>query len=202
MDETVKKQRGELKTARIPIKIVPAEKLRKPDWIRIKIGNTEETARFNEIKDTLRLYSTHQQHPTQVDEAHAALGDRGQLVIDGLVWALKQDDVDLKLLVLQLLQEFYADAKRALPARLLAAAAVGARFEHAVRRRVLEPHDQALHRRRLCRHRQPGQADCQGGANDHHAGCGRRNASTAAARELEYTMLSSASVGRALCSTN
>jgi len=57
--DPVKKQRGELKTARIPIKIVPAEKLRKPDWIRIKIGNAEETARFNEIKDTLREHKLH-----------------------------------------------------------------------------------------------------------------------------------------------
>ena len=59
MEETVKKQRGELKTARIPIKIVPAEKLRKPDWIRIKIGSGEEAARFNEIKDTLREHKLH-----------------------------------------------------------------------------------------------------------------------------------------------
>ncbi|GAB4061531.1 lipoyl synthase [Uliginosibacterium sediminicola] len=59
MEEQVKKQRGELKTARIPIKIVPAEKLRKPEWIRIKIGNSEETARFNEIKDTLREHKLH-----------------------------------------------------------------------------------------------------------------------------------------------
>ena len=29
------KQKGELKTARIPIKIVPQEALRKPDWIRV-----------------------------------------------------------------------------------------------------------------------------------------------------------------------
>lgn len=69
-----------------------------------------------EIKDTLLLYSTHQQHPTQVDEAHAALVGFGDLVIDGLLWALQQADIDLKLLALQLLQEFYADAERALPA--------------------------------------------------------------------------------------
>jgi len=57
--DPMKKQRGELKTARIPIKIVPAEKLRKPEWIRIKIGNAEETSRFNEIKDTLREHKLH-----------------------------------------------------------------------------------------------------------------------------------------------
>lgn len=59
MDETARKQRGEAKTARIPIKIVPAEKLRKPEWIRIRLGNQEETARFNEIKDTLREHKLH-----------------------------------------------------------------------------------------------------------------------------------------------
>ncbi|MFM2347791.1 MAG: lipoyl synthase, partial [Pseudomonadota bacterium] len=29
------KQKAEAKTARIPIKIVPAETLKKPDWIRV-----------------------------------------------------------------------------------------------------------------------------------------------------------------------
>lgn len=71
---------------------------------------------LDEIKDTLRLYATHQQHPSQVDEAHATLKGFGDLVIDGLIWALQQDDTDLKLLGLQLLQEHYADAERALPA--------------------------------------------------------------------------------------
>ncbi len=70
----------------------------------------------DEIKDTLWLYSTHENHPTQVDEAYAALKDFGEAVIDGLVWGLQRDDIDLKLLVLVLLQEFYADAKAALPA--------------------------------------------------------------------------------------
>ena len=73
-------------------------------------------ANLVEIKDTLRLYATHQQHPTQVDEAHAALNGFGDQIINGLIWALQQDDIDLKLLALQLLQEHYADAERALPA--------------------------------------------------------------------------------------
>ena len=30
------KQKSESKTARIPIKIVPAERLKKPEWIRVK----------------------------------------------------------------------------------------------------------------------------------------------------------------------
>ena len=71
---------------------------------------------LDEIKDTLWLYATHQQHPTQVDEAHAALKGFGDLVLDGLIWALHQEAVDLKLLVFQLLQEHYTDAERALPA--------------------------------------------------------------------------------------
>ncbi len=71
---------------------------------------------LDEIKDTLRLYATHQQHPTQVDEAYAALKGFGDLVIDGLIWALQQDGIDLKLLALQLLQVHFADAVRALPA--------------------------------------------------------------------------------------
>lgn len=46
------KQKGAQKTARIPIKIIPAEKLRKPDWIRVKAASP--TTRFYEIKDILR----------------------------------------------------------------------------------------------------------------------------------------------------
>lgn len=46
------KQKGSGKTAWIPIKIVPAEKLKKPDWIRVKAGSP--TTRFYEIKDILR----------------------------------------------------------------------------------------------------------------------------------------------------
>ncbi len=74
---------------------------------------------LEEIKDVLRMYSTHEQHPSQVDEAHEALGD-DDLVLDALIWALQQNDIDLKLLALQLLQEHFADAKPAMPAvRLL-----------------------------------------------------------------------------------
>ncbi|MBB5393962.1 lipoyl synthase [Herbaspirillum chlorophenolicum] len=46
------KQKGAGKTAWIPIKIVAAEKLKKPDWIRVKAGSP--TTRFYEIKDILR----------------------------------------------------------------------------------------------------------------------------------------------------
>jgi lipoic acid synthetase len=50
------KQRGAEKTDRIPIKIVPAERLRKPDWIRVRLGNGE---RFAEIKQILRAHQLH-----------------------------------------------------------------------------------------------------------------------------------------------
>jgi len=46
------KQKGASKTARIPIKIVPFEKLAKPDWIRVKAASPN--TRFYEIKDVLR----------------------------------------------------------------------------------------------------------------------------------------------------
>lgn len=46
------KQKGAQKTARIPIKIVPAEKLPKPDWIRVRAGS--RSTRFYEVKNLLR----------------------------------------------------------------------------------------------------------------------------------------------------
>ena len=52
------KQRGELKTARIPIKVVPVdEPLRKPSWIRVKAGN--DAGRFGDIKTMLRAQKLH-----------------------------------------------------------------------------------------------------------------------------------------------
>ena len=45
------RQKGAAKTSRIPIKIVPAERLRKPDWIRVRFGDSR---RFREIKQILR----------------------------------------------------------------------------------------------------------------------------------------------------
>ena len=52
------KERGEQKTARIPIKVVAAaEPLRKPSWIRVKAGN--DVGRFGEIKQMLRDQKLH-----------------------------------------------------------------------------------------------------------------------------------------------
>ena len=50
--DATKKQKSAEKTARIPIKIVPAEILKKPDWIRVKAATGN--SRFYEIKDILR----------------------------------------------------------------------------------------------------------------------------------------------------
>ncbi len=50
MDTKPEKQKGEAKTARIPIKIVPRETLKKPAWIRVKAGDS--AGRFGEIKQT------------------------------------------------------------------------------------------------------------------------------------------------------
>jgi lipoic acid synthetase len=56
MNRVSDKQKGAAKTARIPIKIVPAERLKKPDWIRVRFGDTK---RFNEIKQILREQKLH-----------------------------------------------------------------------------------------------------------------------------------------------
>ncbi len=51
------KQKGEAKTARIPIKVVPAVPLKKPEWIRVRAGNS--AARFGEVKSILRAHGLH-----------------------------------------------------------------------------------------------------------------------------------------------
>jgi len=50
------KQKGDGKTARIPIKVVAAETLRKPDWIRVRAGGSP---RFFQIKRILREHHLH-----------------------------------------------------------------------------------------------------------------------------------------------
>ncbi len=56
IDPTVK-QKAAAKTSRIPIKIVPAEQLKKPEWIRVKAGSP--STRFYEIKEILREHKLH-----------------------------------------------------------------------------------------------------------------------------------------------
>jgi len=51
------KQKSQAKTSRIPIKVVPAEVLKKPEWIRVKAGSP--STRFYEIKQTLREHKLH-----------------------------------------------------------------------------------------------------------------------------------------------
>ena len=50
------KHKGEAKTARIPIKVVPAVPLRKPEWIRVRAASSP---RFAEIKRILREHKLH-----------------------------------------------------------------------------------------------------------------------------------------------
>ena len=60
MSDTITKQKGAAKTARAfgkaTIPIVPAERLKKPDWIRVRMGDSR---RFQEIKDVLRSHQLH-----------------------------------------------------------------------------------------------------------------------------------------------
>ena len=56
MSQVGDKQKGAAKTARIPIKVVPVERLKKPDWIRVRMGNS---ARFQQIKHILREQKLH-----------------------------------------------------------------------------------------------------------------------------------------------
>ena len=60
MAEVGVKEKSGLKTARIPIKVVvqnAAERLKKPDWIRVKAGSS--SSRFYEIKEILRDAKLH-----------------------------------------------------------------------------------------------------------------------------------------------
>ena len=57
MDKPVAKEKGAAKTARIPIKVVAAQALRKPSWIRVRAGS--ESGRYGEIKRILRERSLH-----------------------------------------------------------------------------------------------------------------------------------------------
>ncbi len=55
MNEITNKQTGAAKTARNPIKIVPLqERLRKPEWIRVKTGTGQG---YNDVKKLLREHS-------------------------------------------------------------------------------------------------------------------------------------------------
>jgi len=51
------KQKSEAKTARIPIKVIAADRLKKPDWIRVRAASS--SSRFYEIKNILREHHLH-----------------------------------------------------------------------------------------------------------------------------------------------
>jgi len=57
MREAGVKEKGEKKTARIPIKIVPKEKLARPDWIRVRAPGAD--SRFHDVKRVLREQKLH-----------------------------------------------------------------------------------------------------------------------------------------------
>ncbi len=57
MSTAPEKQKGEAKTARIPIKVLPGERLKKPGWIRVRAAG--EGSRFHDIKRILRERRLH-----------------------------------------------------------------------------------------------------------------------------------------------
>ena len=56
MSETSTSQRGTAKTARIPIKVVSAPALAKPQWLRVQLPHS---ATFRAIKNVLREQGLH-----------------------------------------------------------------------------------------------------------------------------------------------
>ncbi|MVW79394.1 lipoyl synthase [Bordetella sp. 02P26C-1] len=55
--DATQKQKSQAKTARIPIKVVPAERLKKPEWIRVRAA--APGSRFYDIKRILREHNLH-----------------------------------------------------------------------------------------------------------------------------------------------
>jgi len=53
------KEKAGLKTARIPIKVIDAPRLKKPEWIRVKAASSSSASRFYEIKQILRDAKLH-----------------------------------------------------------------------------------------------------------------------------------------------
>ena len=51
------KLKGESKIRGIPVKVIGAAALKKPDWIRVKAGSP--STRFTEIKQILREHNLH-----------------------------------------------------------------------------------------------------------------------------------------------
>ncbi|MFA4912184.1 MAG: lipoyl synthase [Comamonadaceae bacterium] len=55
--DATQKQKAQAKTARIPIKVIPVERLRKPEWIRVRAATPG--SRFYDIKRILREHNLH-----------------------------------------------------------------------------------------------------------------------------------------------
>jgi len=71
--------------------------------------------KLEDVIEALCQHATDEDDPWTVDRAFADIKDAGELAIDALIWALQQPDVNVKLLALQLLQEFYTEGNRACP---------------------------------------------------------------------------------------
>jgi lipoic acid synthetase len=56
MSDLTQGQTGKDKTARNPVKVIPITPLKKPDWIRVKAGNSQA---FYEVKRRLREHNLH-----------------------------------------------------------------------------------------------------------------------------------------------
>ena len=56
MSDLTDGQTGPAKTARNPVKVIPIVPLKKPDWIRVKAGNSKA---FYEVKRRLREHNLH-----------------------------------------------------------------------------------------------------------------------------------------------
>jgi lipoyl synthase len=56
MSDLTEGQTGSAKTARNPVKVIPITPLKKPDWIRVKAGNSQA---FYEVKRRLRSHNLH-----------------------------------------------------------------------------------------------------------------------------------------------
>ena len=56
MSDLTEGQTGSAKTARNPVKVIPITPLKKPDWIRVKAGNSQA---FYEVKRRLREHNLH-----------------------------------------------------------------------------------------------------------------------------------------------
>ena len=56
MSELIDGQTGLAKTTRNPVKIIPITPLKKPEWIRVKAGNSQA---FYEVKRRLREHNLH-----------------------------------------------------------------------------------------------------------------------------------------------